>query len=94
MLDEIATIYEFYVRLNYVGTDRHELVTCATESRETRDHFCPPWPTGSLNVDCYTSQPLYIAGIPHKVVHKGIAFENMESFLQAWKMKIVCQTVD
>ena len=86
---KIATIYRFHVRLNYAGTDRTRLVTCATECPETRDHFhaCSPEP---LNVDRYSpSQPLYIAGIPHEVVHGGIAFENMESFLAAWKMKLV-----
>lgn len=86
---KIATIYRFPIRLNYAGTDRHKLVMCATESRETRDHFhsCAP---EALNVYRYSpSQPLYIAGIPHEVVHGGITFETMESFLQAWKMKLV-----
>lgn len=86
---KIATIYRFPIRLNYAGTERTKLVMCATESRETRDHFhaCAP---ELLNVDCYSaSQPLYIAGIPHEVVHGGIAFESLESFLQAWKMKLV-----
>jgi len=86
---KIATLYRFPVRLNWVGTDRHKLITCATESPETRDHFTCMAPE-PLNVDRYSpSQPLYIAGIPHECVHGGIAFETFESFLAAHKMKAV-----